>query len=299
MIITTKILKFQEEEFIQYLKDEAKSPRTIRSYASDMHMFFNWINNNYPYTTDITRDHILKYKDHMTSIGNSAKTYNRKIASLIKYNEYLIEKKIQTNIFVIKKDGIKIQNQNISPTKVSFEQVNKFLNKIKEKESIRNYIIVLLMANTGIRISECLDIKLDDIDLIKGELIIKDGKGNKQRQIHLNDQVIDILKEYLKIRESTSKYAEESIYLFVSKHGEKLCARPIQSMFNKYSKTITPHDLRHNFASYIAENGDKLGFTLIELSQMLGHGSILTTQKYTHPRKEEIKKKMKNVCIGV
>ena len=139
------------------------------------------------------------------------------------------------------------------------------------------------MAYTGTRISETLDIRLQDINLTTREIIIRNGKGNKQRTVYMNDKVVNSIKEYLKDRKET-----DLDYLFVSNKGNKLDRTVINKMFNKYSDTITPHQLRHFFCTNALEND----FSIHEVAYLAGHSNIHTTLLYTNPNENEMKDKM-------
>lgn len=286
--------KFKTEEFTKYLTNDAKSDNTIKGYAHDLTQFFDWLNKNYNSQSILTRDIVLSYKAYLYSINNIAQTINRKLLSLKKYNEYLVATKQQESLAIIKADIIKIQKKVVSPTDINDKDVFKFINKVQQNESIRNHTIVTLLLNTGMRISEALDLKISDI-YFNDEEILCNGKGEKQRTIPMNSHLIDILKKYLTIRSSTSLYADKSPYLFVSQVGEQLSERFVEKMFNKYSNKITPHKLRHYFATYLIENG----FDLHEVANMLGHGSINTTMIYLNPSKQKMKNKMDKLSLGI
>jgi len=288
-------LQFQIEQFKIFLQDDSKVQNTISAYISELILFFSWLNSNCNYTnqTQLTRNMVLDYKQYLHSIGNKAETINHKLISLKKYNEYLISTNQQEAMVIIKKDIIKIQKQPISPTDISDRDVINFLDKIKKNEPIRNYTIVYLIIFTGLRISEALDIKLSDIDFEDGEILISQGKGNKQRSIDLRSDVINVLKKYLEVRSNISKTANESKYLFVSKKGDKLDRKTINAIFNDYSDKITPHKLRHYFATNALENG----FKLHEVAYILGHSDIKTTQIYLNPSKKKMKNKLELLKI--
>jgi integrase/recombinase XerD len=184
---------------------------------------------------------------------------------------------------------IKVQTEYASPTHTNEKEINKFLNKLKKdntKESIRNYTIAYLIEYTGLRISEALNIKLDDIDFENDELTIIKGKGNKQRIVYIS-KVKDVLKEYLKVR-NEFKNSTTSDYLFISQKGEKLNRESINKIFNDCSNKLTPHSLRHYFCSNALEKGMKIH----EVANQAGHSNIQTTMIYLNPNKDELKKKM-------
>lgn len=275
-------------EFKNYLISCSKSKNTISSYISDLEQYFS------QYST-LSRENILKYKNSFS--GSSASTINRKLTSLKQYNEYLLSTKQVDSIYILKEDFIKQQSKG-NPTDVTTKQVENFLERVLTKDvdyKSRNVAIVFLIANTGIRRSECCNLLLRNIDLDNNEMIVI-GKGNKERTVLLTDKVVELIKNYL-VDRNKSKY-KDSPYLFISERGNKLCPETINDIFDYYStpkNKIRPHQLRHNYASTVVENNI---LTLTELQNQLGHSSISTTGIYTHARKDTIKKKINKLCIG-
>ena len=274
-------------EFKNYLISCSKSENTISSYISDLEQYFS----QYP---TLSRENIIKFKN---SLSGSASTINRKLTSLKQYNEYLLSTKQIDGIYILKEDFIKVQNKG-NPTDVTTKQVEKFLKRVLTKDAdykSRNIAIIYLIANTGIRRSECCNLLLKNIDLDNNEMIVI-GKGNKERTVLLTDKVVELIKNYL-VDRNKSKY-KDSPYLFVSERGEKLRPETINAIFDYYStpkNKIRPHQLRHNYASTVVENNI---LTLPELQNQLGHSNINTTGLYTHARKDTIKKKINKLCIG-
>jgi integrase/recombinase XerD len=281
-------------EYASYLQNLNKSQNTIKSYTKDLTQFFNHFNQT---PNIITRSQIQQYKQHLLNTkNNNAKSINRTLSSLKSYNEFLVSHSYQESIVILSQDYIKIQKQLLSPTNLTIKEAKNFMNKIKSSEPLRNYHIVSLILNTGIRISEILSIELVDINLKKKQIKII-GKGSKQRIIPINDVAIEIIKSAIENR-NNYKYASISNnsnnqYLFVSNKGSKLESCTIERIFNKYSDIITPHKLRHIFATNFLESGGDI----VALQQILGHGSLSTTQIYLHPTESNLRKSMNNCCI--
>ncbi len=293
-------------QYSNHLKLQGKSSTTIAGYLIDLKCYFNYLSNfsNFSNLSNeipneiptLTRSEILSYKQYLQITKNyNAKTINRTLSSLKSYNEFLVLISQQESIVILSTDYIKIQKSISSPTKSSLKEVKKFIEQIKLNSSFRNYAIVSVIANTGLRISEVLSIRINNLYLDDNECRIF-GKGNKQRTIILNERAIEVIQEYINNHRSKSKYAATSPYLFVSNKGDKLDTSTIQRIFNDYSKKITPHDLRHCFATNVLENGF---LTIRGLQEQLGHSSLETTQIYTHPSKAEMKKGLnrKEACI--
>lgn len=271
------------EDFKEYLIEDSKSNNTINSYLTHIKQYLNWFKDTYDTSfSKLYRANILEYISYLRNIKRqNAKTVNAKLSALIKLNDYLIDKKIQDNIVLSKKDKIKMQMNTASPTEINKQDVESFRQRILENDNIRNYTIITLLAYTGVRISECLDIKMNDFNLVTRELIIRAGKGDKQRIVYLNDKCIGAINEYLKERNSDSEY------LFVSNRDNKVDRTVINRVFNKYSDKITPHSLRHFFCTRAIESG----YSIHEVASFAGHSNIHTTLIYTNPTKEEMKRK--------
>lgn len=276
-------------EYKSHLEYNNYAQRTIESYINEVEHYFSLYN-------ELSRPNILSYIEYIKHL--KASSFNHHLSSLKSFNEFLLEKEIVDKLYIIKKDFRK-QQKNMNPTNVTNTQVIKFLEKVNERDAVyksRNLAIINLISYTGIRREECTNILLKDLDLNNQYLFISRGKGNKEREVPIPDEIVPILKEYLKDR-TNHKFAN-SPYLFVSERQPKMTTQAINDIFKKYNtpkNKIHPHALRHNFASSLVESGK---YTLPEVQDILGHSSISTTGIYTHPRKSEIKRKMKSFKIG-
>lgn len=273
------------KKFREYLIGEGKSKNTINSYSRHIGQYMKWFNDTFGMEFNkLYRENILEFKSYLLNIREQkANTINAKLSTLIKFNEFLVDAGIQDDIVITKKDMIKIQAQGTNPTDIDKSDVEKFRQQVLEQEGIRNYCIVTIMAYAGLRISETLDVKLSDINIQSREIVIRQGKGNKQRIVYMNDKVVNVIQEYLKVRPETDKD-----YLFISNRGNKLDRTVINKMFNKYSDKITPHSLRHFFCTNALEND----FSIHEVAYLAGHSNIHTTLRYTNPSENEMKDKM-------
>jgi len=294
--------------YANYLQDQNKAENTVKSYVHDIQLFFEYFNTPPMFT--ISRDQIIQYKGYLQNTKNNntknnntksintksinAKSINRSLSSLKSYNEFLILKGWQENLVVLSIDYIKVQESFSSPTNVTPKEAKIFMDKIKKNEPFRNYAIAILIANTGLRISETLNIKINGLTLKDKEMIIM-GKGNKQREIILNPTAIEVIQEYITNHRPKSSYADKCEYLFISNKGGKLQTCTIERIFNKYSNKITPHCLRHCYATGVLENEF---LDLRQLQQQLGHAKLNTVMIYTHPTKEKMKQKLNGFKIG-
>lgn len=275
------------EVFKKWLLEHDKSPNTIKTYTRHLQDFLSWFQGSFGNSfTKLYRENVLDYKSYLLNVKKlNAKSINVNLAALIKFNEYLIEKEHQSEMVISKKDYLKIQTEYASPAIVSKSDVESFRQRVLENESRRDYAIVTLLAYSGMRISEATGLILSDINLPAAEILVRYGKGKKQRIVIINDKIINALRAYFKEREE-GKY-KDSEYLFISRESGRIDNTVINRIFNKYSDKITPHTLRHFFCSYALENG----WSVHEVAGQAGHSNIHTTLIYTNPSREEMKRK--------
>ena len=142
--------------------------------------------------------------------------------------------------------------------------------------------IVTILAYAGLRISECLALRVEDISLPAREIKVRHGKGDKMRVVYFGDKVVNAVREYLRNRPKTG-----NPYLFPGRGDSHLTRSQVNRIFNEYSESITPHTLRHFFCSNALENG----YTIADLANQAGHSNVHTTLLYTNPTREKMKEK--------
>lgn len=269
-------------EYQEYLHSQNKAQNTIKSYSLHIGNYITWYTNTYDNApTRLYRANILDYISYMRNVLKaSARTINAKLSALLSYNEYLVDKGIQTDFVLSKKDNIKVQSQYANPSIVSKQEVEQFRQDILVNQGKRDYAVVTIMAYAGLRVSEVLNLLSSNFDFIARELTVN-GKGDKQRIVFLNDKIIDAVKEYLAERHSDSEY------LFVSRQGGKINRTRINQIFNQYSNKITPHTLRHFYCSNAIESG----YSVHEVANQAGHSNIHTTLLYSNPSKDKMREK--------
>lgn len=247
-----------------------------------MDQFFQWCRDSFDEEPrQLYRANVLDYISYMRNIRSyHAKTVNNHLSSLRSLNEYLIGAGCQTEIVVLDSDFMKIQIQYASPCTVEQKEVETFRQRLLEGGNKRDYAIVTLYTYSGIRRSECVNLRLDQVDLTAREIRVI-GKGDKQRIVYINDKTVHAIREYLKVRDS------DSPYLFVSRQSGKMNPSRINQIFNQYSDTITPKTLRHYFCSHALETD----YAIHELANQAGHSSVQTTMIYTNPTAKAMKDK--------
>lgn len=273
------------EEFLQYLElEKGRSKKTILSYRLSLLKFFNFAGNIQP--GDITPELIKKYRLWLNRTGDSEKELKK-----ITQNYHLIV--LRAFLKFLSKNNItalapeKIELAKIPERQVNFleaEEVEQLLdfNPGDSLRLLRDKAILELLFSTGLRVSELANLKRTDINLKKDEFSVR-GKGGKIRPIFTSESAREAIKSYI------ARRADPQPALFVSIPKNKtaltrLTPRSIERMIKKYAiragitKKITPHTLRHSFATDLLINGADIR----SVQSMLGHSSITTTQIYTH-----------------
>lgn len=277
--------------FIKYLKFEKRlSENTVISYETDLDQFFSF------YKEHSTSQEIEKVDKRTIrswivklSLSNlSAKSINRKIASLKSFFKFLVKRDL------IKKNPSSqinsLKTDQKIPSFIKERDINFLFKNIDTKEDFtgqRDLLILELLYGTGIRISELINIKISDINFTKKEIKVI-GKRNKERIIPLHNNAIYQTKKYLKLAE---KEGYKNQYLLFTKKGEKIYPMLINRIVKKHlstlikSKKYNPHLLRHTFATHILNKGGDLN----SIKDLLGHSSLAATQVYTHNSIEKLK----------
>lgn len=240
-------------EFKQYLLGIGKSENTALNYCDKVKLYFKWCLDSFgSEPQQLYRANVLDYISYMKTIKRySPKSVNNHLSSLRSFNEFLIFSGRQTELAIVKNDFMKIQTQYANPCTVEQKDVEAFRQRLLEGGNKRDFAIVTLYTYTGIRRSECVNLRLDQINLIAKEIYVV-GKGDKQRTVYLNDKTVHAIREYLKVRNS------DSPYLFVSRQSEKMAASRINQIFNQYGKTKPIYNLEYFLNRMYALNRDKM-----------------------------------------
>ncbi len=273
--------------FLDYLLIEKKySNNTIASYRNDLKIFSEYM------PSDLNKINAKKLKDylvHLKKLKLSEKSIAHNITVLRSFYKYLmIEKVVKENpIALIELPKIK----KTIPSVLSYDEITTLLNiEVNDKYTARNKAMLELMYATGLRVSELVNVKLSDIDLINA-LIRTMGKGSKERIIPLGDYAITALNIYINLYRDSFLIKGRSEYLFINNHGEKMSRVGFFKIIKKLAlekgiKTkFSPHTLRHSFATHLLDAGADLR----SIQELLGHSDIKTTQIYTHVSKQKIR----------
>ena len=281
------------DKFIEYMKNEGMSENTYQSYASDEKLFQNYYEDSYDEKLQIlTHSDISMYKSYLLNQNMVAGTINRKLSALKLYNQFLINQNIQSDIAIKAKDYIKIQKSMVKkklPSESDIKKLKQFANK-DEKNSKRDYCFIILLLYGGFRESELIKIKLTDIKL-DDRFINIIGKGNKFRQVIINNLMYDALQDYLEERKNLKI---KNSYLFIGQKNkntlEPLNRNFCNRLLNKYKNIckidkLHPHLLRAFFCSNALHNA---GYTIEQVANQAGHSSLNTTKEYLYTEKKDL-----------
>ena len=277
------------EEFLRYLLiDRGYSNNTIESYRRDLEKFLEFNKNKD--INNISNEDLKKYIKHLNNENLNEKSIARNISSLKSFYKFLvINKYIDNNVSdVLYLPKVKKSLPNI----LTEDEILKLLDiKLIDNFSYRNKAMLELMYATGIRVSELINLKLQDIDLNQ-DIIRTFGKGSKERVIPIGDYAREYLEKYILEYRGSMLKKEISEYLFLNNHGKQMTRQGFFKLIKKIAKEkrinkeLSPHTLRHSFASHLL----KYGADLRTIQELLGHSDISTTQIYTHITNEELKK---------
>ncbi len=289
-----ELLKEHIEQFINYTKIEKRlSAHTVKAYDNDMSSFYEFVSsykeldNLEEINTGIIRGWMVSLKD----LGNSNRTIHRKISALKSFYKFLLKHEIvaidYTENIVIPKSEKKL------PTFFSNKQLDQLLEIMKKNQSgfqtTRDYLIINLLYSTGIRQSELIELKENNIS---SEFIKVLGKRNKERLVPITQELYQLILDYQK-QKSDNNF--KTIELLVTDNGKKMYPKFVYRVVNKYINVVSteqkrsPHTLRHSFATNTLNNGAQLH----TVKEVLGHSSLAATQVYTHNSIERLKEAYK------
>ena len=281
------------QPFLDYLKFEKRYSRhTLVSYETDLISFFDYVCTQYGEIEPNQLSHIY-IRSWLASLKDArltAKSINRKISSLKSFFKY------QQKTGVIKQTPmgkiISPKNEKRLPSFVADKDIRVLFDHVEFPDSWQGKterLLMLLFYNTGMRLSEVINLKESQVNSSNRTLKIL-GKGNKERLIPVNAEILNEIENYQK--EKGKLIIEKIDILFITNKGKPLSPRSVYSSVKKYLSLITtiekrsPHVLRHTFATHLTNNGADLN----AVKELLGHSSLAATQVYTHNTIEKLKK---------
>ena len=279
-----------EQAFTKYLQfcviEKNLRPLTISNYKDDFKVFLEY----FPYiedTDDLSIGDIDEFNYKQSIDELKVTTIKRRISTLKNFYIFLESEGIKTDII---KEVLTPKANKYLPEYLTIEEVNDLFSSFKNDtfEEIRDYAILEMIYSCGLRVSELIELKLKDINA--QEKVVKIvGKGFKEREVPIRDEALIALNEYLKYVKKNMIVVDKNI-IFLNKHGNKLTRQYVWQMIKKrakkagITKDISPHTLRHSFATHLLSKGCDLKV----VQKLLGHENIETTQIYTHVAEEKI-----------
>ena len=274
--------------FHQYvLVEKGLSPQTWISYLEDLQAFFNYYNDKKD-TSDLMETDLYEFLKFELSLGKSVSTALRRLSSTRSFYLFLKKEGHYTgNIPEIETP----KKPKHLPNCLSEEEIDHLLEApdMESPSGIRDRAMLETMYASGLRVSELLNLKKGQVNLSKG-IITVFGKGAKERKVPIADYAIDFIRKYINEVRNKSEH-KGSEYLFLNRSGEPLSRIYFFKQVRKYAElagidmTISPHTLRHSFATHLLNHGAQLRM----VQGMLGHTNIATTQIYTHVSSEKLK----------
>ena len=277
------------ERFFNFLTvEKGLSPNTLEAYRRDIQKFIHFLHDNGGTFPDFQRSDVLSFINHLRNSGNQATTVARNIASLRGFCTFMLMEGI------IKEDPIENlptpKGWKRIPRVIGTGEVSALLKRPGGKKlSLRDRAILEMIYSSGLRASEVIHIKVDDINFEAGFITVM-GKGSKERVVPIHESALNTVRQYMEESRKEILKNKTSPFLFLAKGGRPMTRQRLWQLIKEYSSElsvpISPHTLRHCFASHLLDGGADLR----ALQKMLGHTDISTTQIYTKVTPERLKK---------
>lgn len=270
-------------EFYNFMLSKNYSEHTVLSYINDLYFLYCFVKKDLKL---VTEEDIRDYLEFLNLKKEQVSSIRRKISTFKSFYKFLYKNEI-----IDKKDYplMKIAYPKQEKRLPKFIYYNDLLEIIEEasknKDGIRDKLIIEMLYATGMRVSELVNVKLNDIDFNNRRIIVC-GKGNKERIVYYGEYAQNVLKEYL----DTHQISDEK-YIFVNSKGERLTDRGVRYIIDNIMKKlsvkthVTPHVLRHTFATDMLNNGCDIKI----VQELLGHSTLKTTEVYTHVTNDRLK----------
>lgn len=279
-------------DFLKYLEDQRNYPleTTIKNYEIDLRNFQDYLENNNLDYASLSKDDIRKYLKFLDDCSYKNTSISRHLSTLRSFYSFLLQNNIvDKNIF---KTISSPKKEKKLPNVLQYSEIEKLLDccDLNEPLEVRNRLIIEILYDCGIRVSELVNIKIDDLNLNNKEIRVL-GKGRKERIVYFGDYTKDSILNYLEnVRPLLSK-SNQNNYLILNHLGNKISDRGVRLIIDKLitksaiKHKISPHSLRHTFATHLLNEGADLK----SVQELLGHESISTTQIYTHISNERLR----------
>jgi integrase/recombinase XerC len=291
-ITTTESLQL----FLRALQGQNFSPKTLRAYGDDLQQFLGWVEHNrvdWDTPTRFSRADIEGFMQYLAAQRMTGVTRVRKLAAIRKFFTFLEENSI---LAANPAHTVKGARREEKEPHILFKEQYKAL-LYEASDNIRDYAIIQTFLQTGIRLSELANLRVDDVDVEHRILTVAQGKGKKDRQIPLVDDAVKALRNYLRYR-NTGLIVDDEI-LFLAKNGTSLNVSTVKYTVAKYvkkagiRKKVSVHTLRHTFGAHKADKN----MSLATLQELMGHKKKETTLKYIHLAKTNLRQEMVQTAL--
>ncbi|MBR6758558.1 MAG: site-specific tyrosine recombinase XerD [Bacteroidaceae bacterium] len=271
-------------KYVTHLRlEKAMAANTIMAYVDDITKLHNYLSVDNIAWQDVQHETLHNFVCTLQDVGISARSQARILSGIKSFFAYLmLEGYIETN------PATRIEMPRLGrhlPTILSVDEINEMITSIdlSQSEGQRNRAIIETLYSCGLRVSELIELRLSQLYL-DDEYILVEGKGSKQRLVPISSKAIDEIRRYELIRATMPIKQGEEDYLFLNRRGRHMSRQMVFYIIRNtceacgIRKTVSPHTLRHSFATHLLENGANLR----AIQQMLGHESITTTEVYVH-----------------
>ncbi len=283
------------DEYINYVVyEQYLSKNTKQSYLNNLKIYNDYLRNKgINKVKDITTDDISNFLKYISDNGDTSTTIAHFITSIKNFHKYLMKVNVCDNDPSILIDRPKLRKK--LPDVLTIEEVDEILNiTCNNVFDYRNKAMLELLYGSGLRISELISLTFQDIDVVNCTVRCM-GKGSKERIIPIGEYIIDSLNNYIEVRNKLLKNNHTDI-IFLNNHGKPISRQGFFKMLKKLllekgiNKDVSPHTLRHSFATHMIEYGADLRI----VQELLGHSDIATTRIYTHISNNKVKDDYKN-----
>ena len=276
--------------FFDFLENEKKaSNNTLQSYKRDIKQYESYLNLNEKVYNEVTNNDMKEYIEHLKEIGKKPSTISRNIASIRSFYQYEVKNKTLTEDPTEGIQSPKVEKR--VPSILTSNEVSLLLEQPKDSDlkGIRDKAMLEFAYATGMRVTEIISLNVEDVNLEEGYVLCKNG--SKIRTIPIGNLSLKALKEYVNNARNVLIKNEDTKALFVNVNGSRLTRQGFWKIIKYYkeqahiAKEITPHVLRHSFATHLLQNGADLK----SIQAMLGHSDILSTQVYMQFQDDSLK----------
>lgn len=273
---------------MQDLRRQEASAATVRNYGADLRAFARWFRDSVGEdfgARAVTPTDLREYRGYLRTVERKqAATINRRLAAL---RRFFVWAKGAGKIAELPTEQVTgVPAAPRTPKALAKRDVDRLLREAERHGNARNLAILLTLRHTGLRVGELCNLRLGDVTLSerKGEVLVRGGKGNKDRTVPLNNDVRRALAAYRAVRPTVA-----DDHLFVGQRGEPLKPQGVQQVVAKYARRaglpeVTPHVLRHTFAKHVLDAGEDLA----TVQRLLGHERLETTAIYTQPTARDL-----------